>query len=229
MFMMPAPSSIDYPWNIARFTLYFHAFLHLFITLFLSDWWNNAFTNQPAEVQWTRSFIHLPSSQKSSCTSHLHLPNFSHPLSLIKLLIPIPPLCDSYLHYHQPSMLSIMSPPIFIPICFTILDSHASSAPCTRAALSFIFFLCCKHPGTVATAPHQPPSPLQPCGHLHQPPWRRHLLDAAGLLPRLFSPSCRRWWELHLRMIFGWRRSCGEDEAWAWAWVGALGPIFWWR
>ena len=34
MFMIPAPSSIDYPWNRARFTLYFYVFLHLFITLF---------------------------------------------------------------------------------------------------------------------------------------------------------------------------------------------------
>ena len=26
-----------------------------------------------------------------------------------------------------------------------------------------------------------------------------------------------------------WRRSCGEDEVWAWVWVGVLGPILWWE
>ena len=212
MFMMLAPSSIDYPWNIARFTLYFHAFLPLFISLFLTDWWSNTFTNQPVEVQWTRSFIHLPSSQKSSCTSHLHLPNFSHPLSLIKLLIPLPPLCDSYLHYHQPSNAINNVPTHLHTHLFHHLGFPCKWIPMHASRPILHFFFCCKHPGIAVTAPHQPPSPLQPCGHLHQPPWRRHLPNAVGPPPRLLSPSCRRWWELPLRMIFGWRSKLEEDE-----------------
>ena len=55
-------------------------------------------------------------------------------------------------------MLSIISPLIFIPIRFTILNSHASDVPCMQAAPSLIFPLhapCLQG----ACSPHQPPSP----------------------------------------------------------------------
>lgn len=225
MFMIPAPSPMDYPWNRARFTLYFHAFLPLFITLFLTDWWSNAFTNQPAEVQWAWSFIHLPSSQKSSCTSHLHLPNFSHPLSLIKLLIPIPPLRDSYPHYHQPSMLSIRSPLIFIPILFTILDSHASGAPCTRAAPSFIFLLHaprdCRHCSSPAAIPAPAMWALAPATVTAVPSGCRRTAATTSLSilpPVVGAPSeddirgekqARRRWSFGLGFEMGfWARPC---------------------
>ena len=48
---------------------------------------------------------------------------------------------------------------------------------------------------------------LRPRGNLHRPPWRQHLLDAAGPLLQLLSSSCCRWWKLPVRLI---RRGRGK-------------------
>ena len=67
------------------------------------------------------------------------------------------------------------------------------------------------HPFVAAnlTSRHHPPRPSE---HSHQPPWRLRLLVAAEPPPRLLSPSCRWWWSLSLRMVFGWRSKLEEDE-----------------
>ena len=80
-------------------------------------------------------------------------------------------------------MLSIMSPLIFIPICFTILDSHASGSPCTRAVPFFISFFAASTPGLpplLLTSRHHRSSHVGTCtSHrdgdtFRMPPDRRH-------------------------------------------------------